>query len=94
MAEALAGWQDRYPGLRISRRLLHGRPTKVLAGESRQAGLLVVGSLGRNSLTGLVLGSVSQALLHHSDCPVAVVRQDHRDGSHRPEILPGGGSGT
>jgi nucleotide-binding universal stress UspA family protein len=38
------------------------------------ADLLVVGSHGRGKLGGLLLGSVSQAILHHASCPVLVVR--------------------
>ncbi|MFD0788200.1 universal stress protein, partial [Micromonospora azadirachtae] len=50
------------------------RPGKALTEASRTAQLVVVGGQGRGELTGLLLGSVSQSVLHHADCPVAVVR--------------------
>jgi nucleotide-binding universal stress UspA family protein len=51
-----------------------GHPAEQLLRLSADAQLVVVGSRGRGGFTGLLLGSVSQAALHHSDCPVAIVR--------------------
>jgi nucleotide-binding universal stress UspA family protein len=36
--------------------------------------LVVVGSHGRGKLTEAILGSVSQSVIHHAECPVLVVR--------------------
>ena len=36
----------------------------------------VVGSHGRGGAAGLVLGSVSHAVLYRADCPVVIVRTD------------------
>ncbi|MBB1254010.1 universal stress protein [Streptomyces alkaliterrae] len=74
LAEALAGCADRYPDVRVTRKLLTGRTRPVLIETSRQAQLTVVGARGRGGFAGLLLGSVSQALLHHAESPVAVVR--------------------
>ncbi len=51
-------------------------PAEVLVAQSRGAALVVVvvGSRGRGGVVGLLLGSVGQAMIHHADCTVAVVR--------------------
>jgi nucleotide-binding universal stress UspA family protein len=74
LAEALAGHRERYPDVPVEQRSVRGRPGAVLVAASAGAGLLVVGCRGRGGLTGLLLGSTSQAVLHHAECPVAVVR--------------------
>jgi len=49
-------------------------PAKGLTDLSREAQLVVVGSSGRGRLADALLGSVSQNLLHHAECPLLVVR--------------------
>lgn len=74
LAEALGGLRERYPDVEVRRRLVRGRVRHTLIEASADAGLVVVGARGRGGFTGLLLGSVSQAVLHHAHCPVAVVR--------------------
>jgi nucleotide-binding universal stress UspA family protein len=79
LAELLAGWPQRYPGVELTAEVVTGHPAKVLVAESREAYLVVVGSRGRGGFRGLLLGSVSQQLLHHAQAPVAVVREAPAD---------------
>lgn len=74
LAEAIAGHKERHPDVVVEHRVVHGGTREALIEASRSAQLLVVGARGRGGFTGLLLGSVSQALLHHSHCPIAVVR--------------------
>ena len=55
---------------------MHDRAAHILIEKSRSAQLVVVGSRGHGEFAGLVLGSVSNALVHKSACPVAIVRPD------------------
>lgn len=74
LGEAVAGQAVDHPDVKITEKLVHGVASKVLVDESRDAGLLVVGSRGRGRIRGLLLGSVSRAVLHDAACPIAVVR--------------------
>jgi nucleotide-binding universal stress UspA family protein len=77
-ARRLAGWvaatRQRFPAVPLHERVRAGRPARTLLAAAATAQLVVVGARGRGGFTGLLLGSVSQALLHHADCPVAVIR--------------------
>jgi nucleotide-binding universal stress UspA family protein len=74
LSESLAGWSQRYPDATIQPELVHRHPAAALIERSQTAQLLVTGARGRGGFTGLLLGSVSQTVMHHAGCPVAVVR--------------------
>ena len=61
------------PGVEIRRHVLDGTGTSLLIEFSPATDLIVVGSRGRGGFAGLLLGSTSQAVLHHAACPVMVV---------------------
>ncbi|KRE78555.1 universal stress protein [Arthrobacter sp. Soil763] len=57
----------------VETRLVQGHPRRTLIEESRTADLLVLGRRGHGGFGGLLLGSVSSALVAHAHCPVLVV---------------------
>ena len=63
-------------GVEIRRIVRRGRPADTLIKAAEGADMLVVGSRGRGGFRGLLLGSVSQTIAHHGDCPVVIVRPD------------------
>ncbi|MFJ8819404.1 universal stress protein [Amycolatopsis thermoflava] len=76
LAEQLSGWQEKYPDVVVERVVARDRPRHQLLSWSTRAQLVVVGSRGRGGFRGLLLGSTSQALIHHAQCPVMIVRPD------------------
>jgi nucleotide-binding universal stress UspA family protein len=79
LAERLAGWTVKYPGVPVTGELVHGPPARALVARSVNARLVVVGSVGRGRVGRALLGSTGRALLHHAHTPVAVVRPDAAD---------------
>jgi nucleotide-binding universal stress UspA family protein len=80
IAESLAGWQEKYPDVEVRRHSVHGVPVEALVRQSENACLVVVGTRGRTGFGELLLGSVSQGVMHRAHCPVAVV--------HGPKTSP------
>jgi len=62
---------------RLSLSVHKGDPAQILIDRSRRAAMLVVGNRGRGGFSSLLLGSVSSKCIHHSACPVLVVRGTH-----------------
>jgi nucleotide-binding universal stress UspA family protein len=71
LSQTTEAGRRRHPEVRVSEKLTRGRARRRLVEATLQAQLIVVGSRGRGAAKGLILGSVSQSVLHHSNCPVA-----------------------
>ena len=74
LAERLAGWGEKYPDVPVQRLVARGRAGHALLDQAARAQLAVVGSRGHGEIAGLLLDSVSNALVHGAGCPVAIVR--------------------
>jgi nucleotide-binding universal stress UspA family protein len=74
LLDDLAPWKEKYADVAIEAVVLDGNSAEVLTGLSSTAQLMVVGTRGHGGFSGLLLGSVSLQLLHHSDCPVLITR--------------------
>jgi nucleotide-binding universal stress UspA family protein len=76
LAEAVAGWSQKYPDVKVEQRPVHAiNPSLALIEASSHAGLVVVGCRGRGGFTGLLLGSVGRDLVGHAHAPVAVIHE-------------------
>ncbi|WP_306185377.1 universal stress protein [Streptomyces sp. MK5] len=69
LSEAMAA----HPAVRVRRATVEGPAHKVLVDRSAAADLAIVGARHRVGYFGLQLGRTAHALLHHAQCPVAVV---------------------
>jgi nucleotide-binding universal stress UspA family protein len=65
--------EKQHPEVTVLRQVSPGGPRDALLTAAYRAQLVVVGARGLGGLRGMMLGSVSHAVLHHAPCPVAVV---------------------
>lgn len=79
VTDALAGWAEKYPEVKVKPQALYDvhttRPLQELTG---RAGLAVVGGRRHSGFSSRPLGSVTSYLITHAACPVAVVRAGYR----------------
>ena len=71
LSDTVAPWHRRYPDVEVRETVTVAQPVAGLVEASAGQELLVVG--GRPRDRGMPLGSVTQGVLHHAECPVAVV---------------------
>ena len=71
------------PAATIEQTVVNDLPAAALLDASDGSDLLVVGARGLGPVRRLLLGSVSQACLHHATCPLAIVRDGTLDAGER-----------
>ncbi|MDO4929131.1 MAG: universal stress protein [Corynebacterium sp.] len=64
------------PDIKIGYTIVEGSPIDMLLEMSNDVTMIVMGSRGLGGLSGMVMGSVSAAVVSHAKCPVVVVRED------------------
>ncbi|MFF7356547.1 MULTISPECIES: universal stress protein [Streptomyces] len=73
LAEALRPWRERFPDVPVAEHVEMGSAGQVLLSVAGRAQLMVVGRRSHRTAVGARIGSVAHGMLHHADCPVAVV---------------------
>ncbi|MGI5423343.1 universal stress protein [Streptomyces sp. CA-179760] len=73
LAAAVRPWRDRFPGVPVEEHVEMGSAAQVLLSVAGTAQLMVVGRRAHRTAVGARIGSVAHGMLHHADCPVAVV---------------------
>ena len=74
LKKLVADLEERNPPVDVRTVIEEGNPAETLIERSKEADLMVVGSRGHGGFAGMLLGSVSQHLVAHAQCPVVVVR--------------------
>ncbi|MFI5799144.1 universal stress protein [Streptomyces sp. NPDC051677] len=73
LAEAVKPWRERFPDVHVVEHVEMGSAGQVLLSVAGRAQLMVVGRRAHRTAVGARIGSVAHGVLHHADCPVAVV---------------------
>ncbi|MFD3589989.1 universal stress protein [Streptomyces sp. NPDC058683] len=76
LSEAVRPLRERFPDVPVAEHLEMGSAGQVLLSVAGRAQLMVVGRRAHRTAVGARIGSVAHGVLHHADCPVAVVPHD------------------
>jgi nucleotide-binding universal stress UspA family protein len=80
-AENLIAGKLQSENLVVEKEIIPGSPKQMIVDESKEFGadLVVVGSHGYGFMDRLILGSVSNYVLHNAPCSVLVVRSEDKE---------------
>ncbi|MFJ9012123.1 universal stress protein [Streptomyces canus] len=73
LTDVVGTWREKYPDVEVLTTVATGRAQSVLVRAASGASLLVVGHRLTERPVGPLTGPVTHAVVHHVDCPVAVV---------------------
>jgi nucleotide-binding universal stress UspA family protein len=75
VSPALAEGRQQNPAVEVREVIEPGNAAQLIVAQAEDAALVVVGSRGHGGLAGMLLGSVSRAVVEQADCSVVVMRQ-------------------
>jgi nucleotide-binding universal stress UspA family protein len=75
LSPALAVGREQNPAVAVREVVEAGNAADLIVAQADDAALVVVGSRGHGGLAGLLLGSVSRAVVEQSDCSVVIMHQ-------------------
>ncbi|MET9851313.1 universal stress protein [Streptomyces ossamyceticus] len=76
LSAVLQPWREKFPDVEVSQTVTEGKAGARLVYASSGASLLVVGHRIRGAALGFRTGPVAHTVIHHANCPIAVVAHD------------------
>lgn len=62
-------------GVYVEEKIVEGIPSEQIIENANPKDLIVIGTKGRTGFAKIILGSVTENVVHHAKCPVMVVRK-------------------
>jgi len=62
-------------GVRVVKKIVEGIPSEEIIKIANKRDLIIMGSKGKSALERILVGSVSEKVLHHAPCSVMIVRE-------------------
>lgn len=75
LSPTLARGRVHHPAVQVREVVRSGNPADLIAEQAKDAALVVVGSRGHGGLAGMLLGSVSRAVVEQCECSVVIMRK-------------------